>query len=120
MSNFIQTVEGDIIIEKVNLTRATLKEAISFKEILQNDIEKKFKKIVIDISQCEFVDSTFLGALIFALREMNKAGGQLKIIQPSELFKAFLERTMVFESLKPFVSIEEAKASFNKEKEYVS
>ena len=77
MDDFIQIVQDDVVIEKVNLTRATMKEAIKFKKILESDIEKKFKKIVIDISQCEFVDSTFLGVLIFALKEMNKIGGQI-------------------------------------------
>jgi len=111
--DFVQTVERDIVIERVNLTRATLKEAIIFKKILQSDFEKKFKKIIIDISQCEFVDSTFLGTIIFAIREMNKIDGQLRVIQPSEPFKAFLERTMILESFKPKNSLMEALESFN-------
>lgn len=112
MEDFIQSIVDDVVIEKVNLTRATMKEAIDFKQILQSDIEKKFKKIVIDISQCEFVDSTFLGVLIFVLREINKIDGQLRIVQPTEPFKAFLERTMILDMFKPNSSLAEALESF--------
>jgi len=113
MDDFNQTVQDDIVVEKVNLTRATMNEAILFRSILQKDIEKKFKKVVIDISQCEFVDSTFLGAMIFARRGMDEIGGQLRVVQPTEPFKAFLERTMVFEIFNPHNSLGEAINSFN-------
>ena len=37
-----EKIKKDVVIEVVNLTRATLKEANQFKKILQEDIEKKF------------------------------------------------------------------------------
>ena len=66
MEDFEQKVIGDVVIEIVHLTRATWKEASQFKLILQTDIEKKFKMLVVDISRVEFMDSTFLGTLVLA------------------------------------------------------
>ena len=76
MEDFEQKIEQDVVIEVVNLTRATYKEANEFRQILQDDIEKKFKKLVVDISQCDFLDSTFLGTLVLAQKNMIKIGGK--------------------------------------------
>jgi len=114
MNDFEKKVQSDVIIEVVNLTRATYKEALQFKKILTEDIvEKKLKKVVIDISQCDFVDSTFLGAMIFAKRRMDEIGGQLRVIQPKNTFGAFLERTPILEVMEPHDSLEKAMLSFN-------
>ena len=65
MKDFEQNIQNGVVIEKVNLSRATFNDAQQFKKILTEDIvEKKFRKVIIDISQCDFVDSTFLGAMI--------------------------------------------------------
>jgi len=113
MEDFTKRVEKGIVIESVNLSRATYNEALKFKKILNEDInEKKFPKIIIDISQCDFVDSTFMGAIIFAKRSMNGIGGELKIIHPADSFTAFLERTPILDAMEPHESLEKAIQSF--------
>ena len=112
MEDFEKKFQKDVVIEVVNLTRATLKEANQFKKILQEDIEKKFKKIVIDISQCEFLDSTFLGTLVLAKKTMNRIGGELKIVEPASVFKVLLEKTSTLQVFDTYKSIDEAVNSF--------
>lgn len=112
MEDFEKKIQKDVVIEVVNLTRATLKEANQFKKILQEDIEKKFKKIVIDISQCEFLDSTFLGTLVLAKRSINRIGGELKIVEPASVFKVLLEKTSTLQIFETYKSLDEAINSF--------
>lgn len=112
MEDFEKKIQKDVVIEVVNLTRATLKEANQFKKILQEDIEKKFKKIVIDISQCEFLDSTFLGTLVLAKKSINRIGGELKIVEPASVFKVLLEKTSTLQVFDTYKSIDEAVNSF--------
>ena len=112
MEDFEKKIQKDVVIEVVNLTRATLKEANQFKKILQEDIEKKFKKVVIDISQCEFLDSTFLGTLVLAKKSMNRIGGELKIVEPASVFKVLLEKTSTLQVFDTYKSIEDAVNSF--------
>ena len=112
MEDFEKKIQKDVVIEVVNLTRATLKEANQFKKILQEDIEKKFKKIVIDISQCEFLDSTFLGTLVLAKKSMDRIGGELKIVEPASVFKVLLEKTSTLQVFDTYKSIDEAVNSF--------
>jgi anti-anti-sigma factor len=79
MSNFSNEVVEDVVVETVNLQRATIKEADEFKSLLLKDIEKGRKKIVVDLSQCEFMDSSFLGSLVIAFKESSDSGVLLKI-----------------------------------------
>ncbi len=113
MDDFETKIEKDVVIEVVNLTRATWKEAQEFKKILEEDVEKKFRKLVVDISQCEFLDSTFLGALVFAKRSVNKIGGELKIVEPPSVFRVLREKTATLQVFDSYKSIEDAINSFN-------
>jgi len=112
MEDFEKKIEKDIIIEVVNLSRATWKEANEFKKILEEDVEKKFRKLVVDISQCEFLDSTFLGTLVLAKRSLNKIGGELKIVEPASVFKVLREKTSTLQVFDSYKSLDDALNSF--------
>jgi anti-anti-sigma factor len=112
MEDFEKKIEKDVVIEVVNLSRATWKEANQFKVILQEDVEKKFRKLVVDISQCEFLDSTFLGTLVLAKRSINKIGGELKIVEPPSVFKVLREKTSTLQVFDSYKSLEDAVNSF--------
>lgn len=112
MEDFEKKIEKDVVIEVVNLTRATLKEANEFRKILEEDIEKKFRKLVVDISQCEFLDSTFLGTLVMAKKSITKIGGDLKIVEPPSVFKVLREKTSTIQVFESYKSLEDALNSF--------
>jgi len=68
--NFEKEINDDIVIEKVNLLRATYKETEVFRNFVQNDIEAGWQKIIIDMKNCEFMNSSFLGVLINSLKQL--------------------------------------------------
>lgn len=113
MEDFEKKIEKDVVIEVVNLSRATWKEAKQFKKILEEDVEKKFRKLVVDISQCEFLDSTFLGTLVYAKKLVNKIGGELKLVEPPSVFKVLMEKTSTLQVFDSYKSMEDAINSFN-------
>jgi len=113
MEDFEKKIENDVVIEVVNLSRATWKEANEFKKILEEDVEKKFRRLVVDISQCEFMDSTFLGALVMGKRLINKIGGDLKIVEPDSVFKVLREKTSTLNVFETYKTVEEAINSFD-------
>ena len=112
MEDFEKKIEKDVVIEVVNLSRATYKEAQEFKKILEEDIEKKYKKLVVDISQCEFLDSTFLGVLVFAKKATNKIGGDVRIVEPTSVFRVLQEKTSTLNVFETYKTVEEAVNSF--------
>jgi anti-anti-sigma factor len=104
---------GDVLIEKVNFLRATIKEASGFRDRIYDTIAMKQYKLVIDLSRCEFIDSTFLGALVMILKRITEKGGELKLIIPgSEAFE--IMNTMgLYRVFNIYNSETEALKSFN-------
>jgi anti-anti-sigma factor len=69
----------------LNLSRATLQEAIMLKSIIEEEIISGVKKLVLDISQCEFIDSSFIGSLVVEQKRMKEKGGEIMLIEPMKL-----------------------------------
>lgn len=97
MEDFKKFVIDNIVVEIVNITRATYKEAAEMKKILREDIKMGFKKIVIDLSMCEFLDSTFIGVLVVILKEVAEVGGELRLVKPPSLAHTILAGTRTLE-----------------------
>jgi len=110
--DFTREVIGDVLIEKVNFSRATFKEAQEFKDRLLYDILTNNIKIIIDLSSCEYIDSTFLGALVVVLKKMAERSGELKYVipQPSALY--LFKITGLYGVLNLYRNKEEALESF--------
>ncbi|MBT8377898.1 MAG: STAS domain-containing protein [Ignavibacteria bacterium] len=115
MEEFEKKAIDDVVVEIVNLSRATFKEATEFKKILNEDLEKKFKKVVVDISQCEFMDSTFLGVLVYAQKRISTQGGEIKLVEPASVFQTLLEKTSTLRIFDTHKSVDGAVKSFSKQ-----
>jgi len=114
---FNKETVGDIAIEKVRLPKATLIEAKVFWERLQTAISQENDKLIIDLSDCTFVDSTFMGVIVQAQRELIKNQGELKLVLPAEQMKEFFKFAGITKVIETFQSKEDALSSFNKEPE---
>ena len=113
MDNFEKQLIDDVLIEKVNLLRATLVEADIMKQRLLEDIQLKNDKIVVDISNCTFIDSTFLGALVVSLKRTREIGGDIKLVNdPSQPLGGILNLTGFLKVFENYTSVEDAIKSF--------
>ena len=111
--DFIQEKHGVVLVEVVNISRATMKEAEDFKQILLTDIEAGWRKIVVDLTDCEFIDSTFLGALVVSLKRITGLGGDLKLVGFQDAVNTMFQLTRMFRVFETFSTKEEAVKSFN-------
>jgi len=114
MENFLVTKKEDIVIEEINLVKATNEQAEEFKIILLNHIEEGDTKLVIDLHQCDFVDSTFLSTLLIALKAVMAKGGSLKIAALKNEVAEVMEATGMNKVFEIYLSISEAIESFEK------
>ena len=112
MLDFEKQLSGDVLIEKVNLLRATMVEASIMKKKLFEDIHLSSKKIIVDISKCDFVDSSFLGALVISLKRTRETGGDIKIVTGSSVVKETLHITGFLKVFENYSSVEDALKSF--------
>ena len=110
---YVREEVGDVVVEKVNLTRATLKEAEDFKQALVKVIESGKKRIVVDLADCEFIDSTFLGALVVSLKKITALGGDLKLVGFQPNVRSMFELTRMYRVFESFETKEEAISSFS-------
>lgn len=113
MDDFKRIIHKDVVIEIVNLTRATLQEAGELKKILTEDIENGFRKVVVDISRCGFIDSTFLGALVYSLKNIAEVGGDIRIVKLDFLAGPFIKKLGTMNIFNVFKSVEEAIGSYD-------
>lgn len=104
---------NDIIIQVVNLSRATYKEASVLKKNLDELINVyKQQKIIVDISKCEFIDSTFLGVLVLALKSSARINGDIRVVKPDEVAKALMEKAGTLNVFNLYDTLDEAIKSF--------
>jgi anti-anti-sigma factor len=110
---FFREEKNDVVIISVGIKRATLVEAEAFKQVLINDIQKGFKKIVVDLSSCEFIDSTFLGSLVVSLKKLTGLGGDLRLVGFQPAVHSMFELTRMYRVFESFKSAQEAVQSFS-------
>ena len=110
--NFEKETRGDIVIEKINIVRATYHEAEEFRKFIQEDIGKGLNKIIIDMKPCEFMDSTFLGVLVNSLKQIQKSNGNLKLASIHNDAKVLLDITRISEIFTLYPDTEAALESF--------
>jgi len=112
MIDFEKQLSGDVVIEKVNLLRATTVEASIMKKRLFDNIHLSKNKIIVDISRCDFVDSSFLGALVISLKRARETGGNIKIVTGSSIVKETLHITGFLRVFENYSSVEDALKSY--------
>ena len=113
MEGFKKQVSGDVLIEKVNLQRVSLKEANIMKSRIFEDNLLNNKKIIIDISKCDFIDSSFLGALVDSLKRIIKTGGDIKIVIASSSFaERIVNNSGILAVFEIYTSVKDAINSF--------
>ena len=112
MEDITQQFRGDILTNRVNLLRATINEAVELRNLLEEQITIGHLKIVIDLSQCTHLDSTFVGVIVVTQKRLLAKGGELKIVEPLDPAKELLNLTGVSNVLETFETAEDAQKSF--------
>lgn len=111
--NFKSERYEDVVVVHVYLNRATLAKAVEFKEYINNEIKDGYTKIIIDLSFCEYIDSTFLGATVSSLKKVASMNGDLRLVYNKEAPSLVFVITRMDKVFKVFSNVEEALASFN-------
>ena len=90
MESIERKIENYAVVFNVNLVRATLIEATEFRDLLEETIAENDKDIIVNLSACEHLDSTFLGVLVSSYKKLKGQSRTLVIIEPIEQSSIFL------------------------------
>ncbi len=82
MENFEQINTDSVFVIVAHLIYLTFIEAKEFREIINEQVNNGHKKLVVDISLCEHIDSNFIGAIIKSFKQVTSVGGALRIVKP--------------------------------------
>ena len=108
-NDFIYEEIGDICIETVNFSRATLKETKTFRDRIRNDINSGKRNIIIDLSLCDFCDSSFIGALVVCTKKsLTESVNFSIIVQPDTTLADIFHSTRLDRVLNMYKSKEDA------------
>ncbi len=88
--------------------RLNMVSARRLKEVLAEMVSSGTHRIVVDMAETTFLDSSGLGALIGGLKSARQAGGDLRIARPTPAVHAVFELTNLDRVLRARDSVEGA------------
>ncbi|MDA3860289.1 MAG: STAS domain-containing protein [Melioribacteraceae bacterium] len=102
-----ETIDGVSVI-LVDLERATNTVAESFKYNINFELAADSNKFIFDLSKCEFIDSTFLSALVISYKRIAEAGGKLRIVGLKPAVESMFQLTRLNKIFDVFADEKEA------------
>lgn len=112
MTEFQRQIGDGYVIERINLSSATVTEASKFKAYLDEDIDLGYKTIIIDLGDCNSFDPAFMGVLVITLKQLERLGGSVKIVKHGLFSNSLLNLTGTIEIFELYESTEHALGSF--------
>jgi len=105
----------DVFVIAVNLSYATLNEAIAFRKILEEEISSGHTKLVIDLTNCVYIDSTFFGAIVVASKMLIDLGCKLKVVESAIMGVDIFIQTNTYRLFDIYKTRQEAIKSFDED-----
>ncbi len=107
-------VDGVVVLE-INLIRAILNESIALRKIVEEEINSGQTKVIIDLSKCDYIDSTFFGAIIVASKLLIGLGVKLRVVKPAIAGEFLFSNTNTDKLFDKYKTREEAILSFEED-----
>ena len=103
-----------VTLVKINLSRAVMCESQTFYKYLFNLIDEGSNYIVIDLTSLEFIDSSFAGVLVAALRRVRNRKGDIRLVlQPGNSLSNQMFFNGMIKIYKTYSSINDALNSYD-------
>ena len=115
MDDFKIKIIDDIAIVTVDMLVATHRNAKPLWNELENKGILEWDKVIIDIANCIFIDSTFLGMIVKIHKRVMKNSGQLKLVFPEINALKYLYTMGIVRMLECFNNLNQAVNSFDTE-----
>jgi anti-anti-sigma factor len=88
--------------------RVDLLSAAQLRQEIEAQVAGGRSRLVIDLSQVPFIDSSGLGALVGGLKAARVAGGDLRVAQPGDQARLVMQLTTLDRVLRLYDTVEEA------------
>jgi len=110
----IETISiDDKTLVTINLKEATFQHADEFKSCVEELVKLGNNKLVLDFSNCAFIDSTFLGTIAIILKSLRGKNGDLKIVYSGNFARTIMTSNGIDRAIDLYESVDEAIDSFS-------
>jgi len=89
-------------------------DATTLKDQLQSLIDSGKTKVIIDLAEVDYMNSTGLGILISTLTTLKRAQGELKLANVTDKIQSLLTITKLVTVFDDYESVDEAVAAFTR------
>ena len=119
---FKENKYGDITVVSINCATTVSIHANNFKEYLFNLLSDNESKIIVDLREAVYIDSSFIGALVLSFKSLKNSDKQLKIVcgNTHGHFWSFFQVTKVFTEMSSYSNLNAALKAFDSEFEKVA
>lgn len=105
---------GDVTVVDIE-GRITLGEgAVSLREAVKSLVAEGKRKIILNLSDTVYVDSSGVGELVSGFTQLNNQGGTLKLLALSKRVKELFQLINIYSVFEVFETEADAVSSFNK------
>lgn len=111
---FLETSDCEgILVVLISVHQFEAEKSAAVKKELQPLLEK-FHKIVFDLREVQFLDSSGLGVFLSAFRQLNACGGEMKLSGLNRQVRSLVELVRMHRVFDIFPTVEEALAAFKR------
>ena len=111
--DFIITMADGIPVLKFNMLRASIKETKAFKQNLIHLISANHRYIIIDFTDCAFIDSAIVGVMLTVVKDVRNNNGDILTIAPPSTINNMFSQTGLDRVIKKFENLSSALASLS-------
>ena len=113
MDDFKIKIIDDIVIIVVDILVATHRDVKPLWDELESKSILDWDKIIIDLSFCTYVDSTFVGLIVKIYKRMYEKNGQLKLVFPETKAMIYFHTIGITRMVDCFNTLNQAVKSFD-------
>ena len=106
--------KSELTVITVHIERAVIEYAEAFKNFAINEISEKNHDVIFDLSKTMFLDSAFLGSLVYLFKKISFMGSNTGIVIKLEKVKIFSHLKYLDRFLNIYPSLEEAYEDMHK------
>ncbi|MBI1899452.1 MAG: STAS domain-containing protein [Acidobacteria bacterium] len=107
-----QREREDIVILDIRGRLTVGEEASQLREVIRRLVEGRSNRIILNLAEVDYIDSTGLGALVVCYTSVKKSGGALKVLNLSERNIELLVLTKLSTVFEIFTDEQDAVNSF--------
>jgi anti-anti-sigma regulatory factor len=104
------------MVVRIDLVVATLRDAKPFWNELEENLVFDREKVIIDLSSCTYIDSTFTGMIIRTQKTIKRNNNRLRVVFPHKIGVINFWAIGLTKVIKCFDTLQEATESFELKK----